>query len=51
MFKVLDEKEHAVSIGQMELNRANKTFQWAAAAAESTVVSVTSANLTLPDFT
>ncbi|CAK6959629.1 MAR-binding filament-like protein 1-1 isoform X1 [Scomber scombrus] len=37
IFKVLDEKERAVSIGQMELNRANKTFQWAATAAESTV--------------
>ena len=38
MFKVLDQKERAVAIGQAEVDKACKMFQSAAAAAESAQV-------------
>lgn len=38
MFKVLDQKERAVAIGQAEVEKVSKMFQSATAAAESTLV-------------
>ncbi len=38
MYKVLDQKEHAVATGQAEVDKANQQLQSAAAAADSTLV-------------
>lgn len=38
MYKILDQKEHAVTIGQAEVDKATQQLQSAAAAADSTLV-------------